>query len=652
MTTALQLGLFSPRWRPTPPVEQAPEYCDQFLASHVEILASAGDAPLTLDADSWDWDARTAVGIDVEIYRNFFLLCVHRFTDGKRMAFELSNRSELNRTAIKNLLTRCVTISFNGNSYDLPVIAAALAGASLKELYTLSMSIVNEGARAEKGLPGINHVDLMMTCPAGRQSLKMIHGRLHGQFIVDLPFPPDDWLTASQMNIVTLYCLNDLVALKGLYHALRGPLEMRVALGQRWGLDLRSKSDAQVGEAVVRAGVERALGHRIAQSTTTASTFGYTVPEWIRFESQQLRTLMTRLNEAQFSVDAFGNITPPLWLKTHTETLGNSIYTMGIGGLHSTEEHRALRSNTDHQLVDVDVASQYPNLILRLGLYPAATGPEFLQVYGDIVKERLAAKAAGDKVRMDGGRVAVNGVYGKLGSSYSFLYAPHMLVATTLTGQLSILMLIEMAEEAGIPVVSANTDGVVFLCPRALETQFEMILARWEEDVGMVLERTRYTALWSSSVNTYIALKEDGKVKRKGWIANPWADGDQRVALTKNPQMCVCSDAVMRWLTEEVPIDETVYNCSDPRAFVTLIKVTGGAVWRGHALGRAARFYWSANGEAIRYGSAGHLNGKKVPKTDGARPLPEMTEDLPPDLDYVRYCEEAIRLARDLGVQT
>jgi DNA polymerase elongation subunit (family B) len=57
-------------------------------------------------------------------------------------------------------------------------------------------------------------------------------------------------------------------------------------------------------------------------------------------------------------------------------------------------------------------------------------------------------------------KIAANGVFGKLGSPWSILYAPHLMVAVTLTGQLALLMLIERAERMGISVVSANTDGV------------------------------------------------------------------------------------------------------------------------------------------------------------------------------------------------
>ena len=47
-----------------------------------------------------------------------------------------------------------------------------------------------------------------------------------------------------------------------------------------------------------------------------------------------------------------------------------------------------------------------------------------------------------------------------------FLYSPDLLINTTITGQLTLLMLIEMITLSGGKVKSANTDGIVILCNR------------------------------------------------------------------------------------------------------------------------------------------------------------------------------------------
>lgn len=642
---SLQMSLFAPAWNLPDSINKNPvKYEDPFLAANKETLDTVGDARITFDKSAWNHDARGAVGADVEVFSNFFLICFKRFADGRRLAFERSVRSDLDVDLIVKILSNNTIITFNGNAYDVPMISLALSGADNREIMEVNREII-DGRPKQTERAQFDHIDLMGPNPSVRQGLKMLNGRLHGRFMVDTPYSPEAVLTPRQMNVVTLYCFNDLNATERLYGVLREPLKMRAAFGRRYGMDLRSKSDSQVGEAVVLRQVGRLTGSKGKPQDLTVHGFGYDPPSFLKFNDDRLANILRSLSETTFYVNAAGKVQAPDLLSNLTLRISAGEYRMGIGGLHSTEAHRTLRSDDERFLMDVDVASQYPNIIMKLGLYPPALGPAFLRVYGDLLKERLEAKAAGDRVKMDGGRVALNGVYGKLGSPYSALYAPHLTVAITLTGQLAILILIERAERAGVPVVSANTDGVIFHCPHSAESTLEEILAQWEMDTGFTIERTRYRALHSSSVNTYVAIKEDGKVKRKGWIANPWADGDLRGMMSKNPQMTVCSDAAVNYLKEGTPIRDTVLGCNDPRAFVTLIKVTNGGVWRGNPLGRAVRYYWSTDGDPITTADG----TRRIPKTEGARPMQELMDGRPPDADLLRYCEEAHRLLVDLG---
>lgn len=665
MTAPLQMSLLAPRFTGGTAAPVPRVYEDPFTRYIAPALDAAGDAPLKFDNASWDHAARDAVGVDVESYVNFFVVCFLRFSDGKRLAYESSDRVKFNAAAVEYVLRKNLIVSFNGNAYDLPMLKAALADPSPARLKAYSDALIRGSERFPLGLPGLNHIDLLEPNPAIRQGLKMIHGRLHGRFVVDLPYPPGARLTPRAMNVTTLYCMNDLDANATLFGALREPLALREALGREYRLDLRSKSDAQVGEALVKREVERALRRRVAPAPAPA-TFTYTVPEFVRFEDPFLKSLTNALRTTVFAVNGAGHPEmPPLLDKLVVELYGN-VYAMGIGGLHSTEAHRALYASEDRLLIDVDVASQYPNIILKLGLYPGGIGPEFLKVYGRIVATRLEAKAKmleldktrhedpalkaeydRYKVRADGGRIQANGVYGKLGSSFSALYAPHMLIATTLTGQLSILMLIEAAGKRGIEVVSANTDGVVFFPRKGQLAALDGVLAEWENVTGFQTERTEYTALLNASVNTYFALKANGRVKRKGTIADPRREGDLRGQMMKNPAATICGEAVLRYVVDGTAIEKTVRETTDPRDFLTLVKVTNGAAWRGHPLGRAVRYYWATDGAPITT-----LDGKrKISDTDGAWPLVELTEEMPPNVDYLRYCEEAVKLGNELGIR-
>ena len=67
---------------------------------------------------------------------------------------------------------------------------------------------------------------------------------------------------------------------------------------------------------------------------------------------------------------------------------------------------------------------------------------------------------------------------------------------TTLTGQLSLLMLIEVLEEVGLEVVSANTDGILVHIKKSDYDLFKSICDKWQKDSNLNLEETRFKAIF------------------------------------------------------------------------------------------------------------------------------------------------------------
>lgn len=631
----------------------------------LSVLAEArryGDEAPVFDRDTWDDSQRQALLMDVESFPNFFLVCFESVNTGKRLSFEMSERGNtFDPARIREILAKHCIVTFNGLNYDVPILSVALAGgADTYKLKSITDRIITGSIPHWKfeetfgvRLLQADHIDLSETNPSVRQSLKILAGRLHSPVMMELPYAPDRYLSRAEMNVVTLYCMNDLARLKELLRALEGPLKLRVSLGRQYGLDLRSKSDAQVGEAVVLERVRRLTGRRpFRRRDMEHEPFRYDIPPFISFKTDQMNAVLDMLRRLTFTVGAHG-VNAPAELKSTRITIGSMVYQMGIGGLHSTEGERSVVADDEHSLWDADVASHYPAIMLKLGMYPDSIGRVFQQVLKSMVQDRLDAKrrAAADpadkqaKDQADGGKIAVNGVFGKILSVMGVLSCPSFGIAITLTGQLSVLMLIERAELAGIPVMSGNTDGVLFKCPRTKEPELFAMIKEWEAETGFEVETTPYRAIYNRDVNTYLAVKKDGKVKRKGPIANPWTDGDVRGQLSKNPQMEICSDALVAYVLHGTPFEETIRAAKHPKEFVTVTRVNEGAIWRGHKLGKVIRYYWSTDGDPIlRASSKG-----KVGRTAGARPLMEMTE-LPDDIDYARYVDETYEMAYSLAI--
>lgn len=645
---------------------------------------------------------------DIETYRNFFYLAFKREEDGVRVGYEVSTRrNELDPTRIRKILRKNQIVTFNGLSFDIPLIYLMLKLLEQGVPHTQAVSMVKNKADAiingrvrhwevesllDIRIPKIDHIDLIEPQPNAIASLKTLNGRLHGKRMQDLPIAPDAVLTSEEMDVTADYCLHsDLDATENLWRALKEPLQLRVALGKDYGQDFRSKSDSQIGEAIVKKRVEQLTGARPQKvDTRPGTTFKYPISAFLRFETPVLQEVLDRLRETEFVVNDKGKVDLPAWLAGARIELGSSIYQMGIGGLHSTEAKRAVHSDDDFALIDADVRSMYPTIILMLGLFPKSLGVHFLATYRGILTGRIDAKdrakglreilkafvgSNADRGKLEaelfacevadkGLKIALNGVFGKLGSRYSILFAPHLLLSTTLTGQLTLLMLIERAVRAGIDVLSGNTDGVLFKCPREwfdgivkdrLTGGFlKELCDEWERDTGFELEFVEYLSVYNSSVNSYFAIKADGGHKRKGPLANPWnkdkSDFDPRAQLMKNPQATICSDAALTLIKHGTPIEETIHGCTDIRQFVTVIKADGGATWRGQYLGKTVRYYWSTDGEEIRKAKPNAKGTHPiVPKSEGAAPCMTLPDELPWDIDYERYIAETREILMDIG---
>jgi hypothetical protein len=244
-------------------------------------------------------------------------------------------------------------------------------------------------------------------------------------------------------------------------------------------------------------------------------------------------------------------------------------------------------------------------------------------------------------VTADSLKITINSSFGKFGNKYSNLYSPRLLIQVTLTGQLALLMLIEMIEFAGACVVSANTDGiVVYSASEAVLERARGVVADFEIISGFDMEETQYRALYAESVNNYIAVKLDGKCKSKGAYA--------QTGIAKNPAAPICSEAVRRYLIDGVELTDTIGECKDILQFCTVRRVTGGAVWRGEALGKTVRWYIGNDvmTEPIRYAK----NGNKVPKSDCAFPLMTVPDVFPENINLHYYLNEAEKMLSRLGV--
>lgn len=631
--------------------------------------------------------------LDLECYPAYFLAKFYDELTRQFYSFSMWPGQPLDIMGIINRLANVTVVTFNGIKYDILMLTLALYGATCEQLKEANDDII-----VRKMMPWefcekwgiqipdyIDTIDIMEVAPGVRIGLKMYMGRLHAPTLQDLPYDPDTVLDGAGRFVIAEYCGNDLIGTNLLRHEIWERVQLRLAIGERYKIDVRSKSDAQIAEAVIKSQLAFYPEKRYVPH---GYSFYYAPPEHIHFITPQMQELLDLVKRAPFIVtdkeealmmygDATGirtGVNIPEVLKGRDIVIGKGVYRMGIGGLHSQETSVSYFSDDNYVIKDIDVKSYYPSLILTMGMVPEQLGPAFQTIFRAIYDRRLASKAEATKLEelgllseakepkteSDGLKIVLNGTFGKLFSKYSILYAPELGIRVTVTGQLYLLMLIEMMECSGIQVLSANTDGIVLRIPRGLVYIADQIVKWWESSTGLEMEETIYKSIHFRDVNNYIAIDAKGKAKRKGVFNNGGVlSGPQG----KGPNMDIAADAVVEWLKTNKPIADTIRECQDIKKFVVLRGVSGGGTYKpalkmgengvdfdahntGTYLGKAVRWYYGLERSAYVADS----KGGRVAGSLGAVPVMKLPDTFPQDIDYDKYIAEAMEMVADSGM--
>lgn len=585
---------------------------------------------------------------DTETYPNYHLQQFRDVKSRKIIQFELPG--VFNADKLSWIMHRYTVVGFNFHKYDCPVLWSAYKYADLSIINQVSQAVVYNNTWPQQlqkdfdfTIHKTNIIDLIEVCP-GMHSLKLYAARLHFKRIQDLPFSPHEPVSVEQIEIIKNYCLNDIDSTEQLLIHNKDRIQLREELSREYDTDLRSKSDAQMAEAMVAKEIKKITGWWPKKANLDkAIHFNYNPPSYMQFATPNLQNLLREVCETEFRAQ-YGELAKPQLFQNYQFTLGNLRYKFGIGGLHSCEENVSYTSDNDYLLIDRDVASYYPAIIINQGLYPQHLGPVFLDVYTKMRDDRINAKKHKLFAKDKGLKIALNGVSGKFNSEYSIFYDPRCYIQMTLTGQLSVLMLAEMFECNGIQVISANTDGVVSCCPQSKYDEMLKWIACWEQITEFITEETKYKAYYSRDVNAYFALKEDGSVKVKG----PYSEvGSQTgTKIDNNPISLICSDAIKELLSKGTPIEKTILECRDITRFITVRNVASpGAHKNGHYLGKVIRWIYEKN----TVGTINYISsGNKVPDSEGGLPIMDLPNEWPESIDYQYYIDKTIDILHEI----
>jgi hypothetical protein len=594
---------------------------------------------------------------DTEVFPN---LVLHIFTDGTRTEIFHHGCWERLRAFLDN--PRLVLAGFNNADFDDPILRFILRTprAVVADVGALSGTIIEERAPSELrwgASPWAFAIDVLQLLN-GRGSLKEWECKLGLDVVAESPHPFDRPLPPAAVGDVLRYCLNDVAATAQLLLRNWDLVQMREVLQGIYGQSdgIYASGEAGIAEGTLAELARRASGVTRAQLKAAAAASPDNRPRtWplidlvaprVAFTTAPYRDLLERVRAGRLHITERGG--------GHLELPGipemvfaadGVRYQLGTGGLHSLDQPGSWQADAATGLLDLDVTSYYPSLIINEGWYPRHYGPAFIDHLRSMRDRRVAAKAAGDKRTATALKIVINSVYGKLNDTFSSIRSVPDAFRVTLNGQLLLLMLIEGLARVGAQVLSANTDGVTIRAPQALlDGPVRQVVAEWEATAGLSVEHTPYRALFRRDVNNYLAVGMDGALKARG----SFGDG------TKGDGALVLQVAI-GWLIDGIDPGETVAKADQVRDFLFYQRTRSDAVlmYGERELGRIARWYVGFGGQPVRRRPLGEREGgTTVVHGHQARLAMDITGWTMADLvllDRSFYTEEAWRLIRAVG---
>ena len=462
------------------------------------------------------------------------------------------------------------------------------------------------------------------------------------EFVCDWtkPLPLEDFDSMIDYNI------NDIESTSELLNRCKKDVDLRIAIEDEYGVRVLSKDGVNIGMKILTQKYLEKTGLtwwdiKDLRSPMSVIPLKDVILPFIKYDSPILQRVLDDMKNQIVSPGRKGY--------ENKFVFNNLRYSVGVGGIHSVNSPEIIIPRDDEMLIDIDVASLYPSMLIEYEFYPRHLGKEFLEVYKQIKDERIEAKHNGDKVKNETLKLALNGLSGNLQNEHNFCYSPFAVMQIRINGQLLLLMLAEKLTQIGCRIVQANTDGLFVLLKKDAYSKVNSICREWEQLTKLTLEEDRFKAMYQYAINDYFAITEDNKVKEKGMFITT-------VKLGKGLTPKIIPKAVISFFKDGIPVEDTIKNCTDIRDFLMSEKT--GKQWHVEYMNeeqqRTNRFYASTNGGYLwkwKYSNDSDIKSYQNMLTASGVTLLNKFDDKPIEerkINYRYYLREALKIIEEL----
>ena len=620
---------------------------------------------------------------DIEVFQNIFHCSVKNTETNDIYKFEISERKNQLRELVKffkqvdkyitwgdyyttniNIPANIIFCGYNNLHYDNPIINYIIEYEDKLMQYnipTICSSIFNLSktitTSSEDNIDAWKHwkyqiwfdtfdILTMLYSNKLRVGLKEIQVTMQypnvQEFVCDWTKP----LPLKDFDSMIDYNINDIESTSELLNRCKKDVDLRIAIEDEYGVRVLSKDGVNIGMKILTQKYLEKTGLtwqdiKDLRSPMSVIPLKDVILPFIKYDSPILQRVLDDMKNQIVSPGRKGY--------ENKFVFNNLRYSVGVGGIHSVNSPEIIIPRDDEMLIDIDVASLYPSMLIEYEFYPKHLGKEFLEVYKQIKDERIEAKHNGDKVKNETLKLALNGLSGNLQNEHNFCYSPFAVMQIRINGQLLLLMLAEKLTQIGCRIVQANTDGLFVLLKKDVYSKVNSICREWEQLTKLTLEEDRFKAMYQYAINDYFAITEDNKVKEKGMFITA-------VKLGKGLTPKIIPKAVISFFKDGISVEDTIKNCTDIRDFLMSEKT--GKQWHVEYMNeeqqRTNRFYASTNGGYLwkwKYSNNSDAKSYQNMLTASGVTLLNKFDDKPIEerkINYRYYIMEAYKIIRDL----
>jgi hypothetical protein len=246
-------------------------------------------------------------------------------------------------------------------------------------------------------------------------------------------------------------------------------------------------------------------------------------------------------------------------------------HSFGWGGAHGAR----LKYRGKGLYLHVDVESYYPLLMIVYGFLTrnSQTPEKFKEIY----ETRVALKRAGKKAEQAPYKIVINGTFGISKDPTSTAYDPLQANNICINGQLLLVDLIEKLEAVpGFELIQSNTDGLIIKIPDT-DDAFNLtddICYEWEQRTGMKLAFEIIDRICQKDVNNYVFHFSDDEIngKKRNTLERKGSYVQESNPLKND--LTIVNTALVEYMMNGVPVEETINNCDDLNQFQKVVKVS------------------------------------------------------------------------------